>query len=154
MDKIKFVDSPMSKQLTELIKGCDHRRAAMWATECADHVLSLFERYHPNDMRPRKAIEAGRAWARGELSMSAARAASFAAHAAARDASHSSASAAARAAGYAAATAHVIGHAAHAATYAAKAVSSASHPAEAADNTASERRWQWQQLIQSPSSRV
>ncbi|MBO9600150.1 MAG: hypothetical protein J7559_20310 [Cohnella sp.] len=154
MDKIKFVDAPISKQISELIKGCDHRIAASWAAECAEHVLGCFEQHHPDDLRPRKAIEAGRAWARGELSMTAARAAAFAAHAAARDAGHAAASAAARAAGHAAATAHVIGHAAHAATYAAKAVSNASHPSEAIDNTAAERFWQRQQLVQFPSSRL
>lgn len=98
-----------------LDKG-DHRSLVLWATDCAEHVLPYFEEKYPKDDRPRKAVEAGRAWVRGEIALSEARAAAFAAHAAARDADQAAARAAARAAGHAAATAHVAGHAGHAAT--------------------------------------
>ena len=81
----------------------DHRSLVLWAADCAEHVLPYFEESYPEDDRPRKAIAAGRAWVRGELSVSKARAAAFAAHAAARDADHAAARAAARAAGHAAA---------------------------------------------------
>lgn len=84
-------------------------------------LLPLFEEKYPEDNRPRNAIEAGRAWERGEIAMSEARTAAFAAHAAARDTEDIAACAAARATGHAAATAHVAGHAVHAATYAAQA---------------------------------
>ena len=96
----------------------DHKTLVLWAADCAEHVLPLFERTHPNDDRPRKALEAGRAWVDGLIPMSAARAAAFASHAAARDSDSATARAAARAAGHAAATAHVASHARHAATYA------------------------------------
>ena len=96
----------------------DHRSWALWAADCAEHVLTYFEEKCPKDNRPRKAIEAVRAWVRGEITLSEARAAAFAAHAAARDADQAAARAAARAADHAAATAHVAGHARHAATYA------------------------------------
>jgi len=118
----------------------DHRSLVLWATDCAEHVLPYFEKKYPKDDRPRKAIEAGRAWVRGEMAMSEARAAAFAAHAAARDADQAAARAAARAAGHAAATAHVAGHAGHAATYA---VTAATHAAAA---TTKERDWQYQHL--------
>lgn len=124
----------------------DHRALVRWAADCAEHVLPLFEEQYPQDHRPRNAIEAGCAWARGELAMSEARAAAFAAHAAARDADQVAARAAARAAGHAAATAHVASHAAHAATYA---VTAASAAAEAMDETAAtteEREWQYRHL--------
>jgi hypothetical protein len=88
------------------------------AAACAVRVLPLFEGKYPRDDRPREAIEAARAWVRGEVSMSEVRAAAFAAHAAARDADDDAARAAARAAGHAAATAHVVAHAVHAAAYA------------------------------------
>ena len=98
----------------------DHRSLVLWATDCAEHVLPYFEETYPKDNRPRKAVEAARAWVRGEIALSEVRAAAFAAHAAARAAAHAAAArAAARAAGHAAATAHVAAHAAHAATYAA-----------------------------------
>ena len=118
----------------------DHRSLALWAADCAEHVLPSFEANHPEDGRPRQAIEAGRAWARGELPMSQARAAAFAAHAAARDADHPASLAAARAAGHAAATAHVASHARHAAAYAVKAATAAGIAA------ATERDWQRRRL--------
>ena len=122
----------------------DHRALALWATDCAEHVLACFEEQAPHDDRPWKAIAAGRAWARGELPMSAARVAAFAAHAAARAADHAAARAAARAAGHAAATAHVAGHAHHAATYAVAAADAAAPGAAAA--RAAERAWQERRL--------
>lgn len=96
----------------------DHKTLVLWAADCAEHVLPIFERINPNDDRPRKALEAGRAWVSGLIPMSAARAAAFASHAAARDSDSATARAAARAAGHAAATAHVASHARPAATYA------------------------------------
>ena len=61
----------------------DQRSLALWAADCAEHVLPYFEENSPQDDRPRKAIEAGRAWARGEIRCGQARAAAVAAHAAA-----------------------------------------------------------------------
>ena len=63
----------------------DHRLLALWAASCAEHVLHLFESVQPSDPRPRQAIEQTRAWARGEIKMSQARAAAGAANAAARE---------------------------------------------------------------------
>jgi len=102
----------------------DRRAQAAWAADCAERVLPYFEEAFPDDDRPRKTIEAARAWARGEIRVGEARAAALGAHAAARDAAaagHPSACAAARAAGHAAATAHMVGHARHAEAYAKKA---------------------------------
>jgi hypothetical protein len=120
-----------------MIKVPDHRAAALWAADIAEHVLPIFERAIPGDARPRLAIKAARDWAAGTLKMTDVRKAAFAAHAAARQASLlqlAQAAAAARAAGHAAATAHVIGHASHAAEYALK----------AAFDPALERWWQVQ----------
>jgi len=130
----------MNKQIAELLSKRDHKTLAVWATDCAEHVLPFFEDKYPKDNRPRKAIEAGRAWVRGELAVSEARTAAFAAHAAARDANQNAARAAARAAGHAAATAHVAGHAIHVATYAVRAASYAV-------DSAKEREWQYQHLL-------
>ncbi len=103
----------------------------VWAVECAEHVLPLFEARAKRDRRPRAALEAARAWTRGERSVAQLRVAAFAAHAAARAVGrHPAAVAAARAAGHAAATTHVATHAPHAATYAVDAA------------TAHEREWQ------------
>lgn len=48
----------------------NHGSLALWAADCAGRVLSYFEEKYPEDDRPRNAIEAGRAWARGELKVS------------------------------------------------------------------------------------
>jgi hypothetical protein len=147
MEILKFVDTSINKSIAELLSKQDHRTLVLWATDCAEHVLPYFEERYPQDNRPRKAIEAGRAWARGEIAMSEARTAAFATHAAARDTNEDAACAAARAAGHAAATAHVVGHAVHTATYAAKAATYATEPTDAGASTAKERNWQYQHLL-------
>lgn len=111
----------MTKPPTNRASKASHLALALQAAETSGHVLAHFEARHPRDERPRRAIEAARAWARGELGVTGARAAAFAAHAAARDTTDPAARFAARAAGHAAATAHVAGHARHTAAYAAKA---------------------------------
>jgi hypothetical protein len=116
----------------------NHKLLVLWAADCAEHVLPYFEKEHPKDDRPRKAIETARAWVRGEIKFSEVRSTALAAHAAARDSKNLSACAAARSAGHAVATAHVSGHAPHAANYAVKS-------AEAAC-IAGEREWQYLHL--------
>lgn len=114
-----------------------HKLLVLWAAICAEHVLHAFEKNHSDD-RPRKAIEAARAWVRGEIKMSEARKYAFGSHRAARDATNAEAVAAARAAGHAAATAHVPRHAKYAASYALK----------ASPNYKKEREWQLTYLPQ------
>src|SRR3954465_12241270 len=84
----------------------DHHLLALWAASCAEHVLALFESVQPEDPRPREAIEAARAWVRGEVGMMQARAAGGHAMGAARDL-RGAARHAAYAAGQAAVVAHV-----------------------------------------------
>ncbi|MCC7361728.1 MAG: hypothetical protein IT317_19760 [Anaerolineales bacterium] len=103
------------------LTDANHQRLALWAVVCAEHVLPLFETDQPNDPRPRHALEQARAWARGEISMSAARAAGGHANAAARGLS-GAARQAAFAAAQAALVAHVTAHELGAAAYAIKAV--------------------------------
>ena len=69
------------------LQDSDHHRLAVWAADCAEHVLHHFEHARPSDDRPRRAIEFARAWARGEMTMRQARTADFAANAAAREVS-------------------------------------------------------------------
>ena len=61
------------------LQDADHRLLAVWAADCAQHVLHLFEQAQPSDDRPRRAIEQARAWARGEITMTQARTAAGAA---------------------------------------------------------------------------
>ena len=123
----------------------DHRLLAVWAADCAQHVLHHFERARPGDDRPRQAIDLGRAWARGEIKMTQARNAAFAAHAAAREVT-GAAREAARAAGQAAAVGHVAAHELGAAAYAIKAAWAASSEGERADAGRKECQWQRDQL--------
>jgi len=87
-----------------LLQDDDHHLLAMWAADCAQHVLHLFEQARPGDDRPRRAIDLGRAWARGQVTWAEARAAGGHANAAARDLSG-----AARHAAYAAGQAAAVG---------------------------------------------
>ena len=123
----------------------DHRLLALWAAACAEHVLPLFESVQPADKRPRQAIEQIRAWVRGEINMSQARAAGGHAMAAARDLS-GAARHAAYAAGQAAAVAHVAAHELGAAAYAIKAVRAAAQGGEGERAGRLECRWQREQL--------
>lgn len=142
MGKTNFKIDFMNDQIVELTNKCDHKMLAIWAADCAEHVLSYFEERYPQDNRPRKAIEAGRACLLGELKMTDARKAAFAAHAAARKADDDSAKAVARACGQAAGTAHVAGHAPHAAAYAALAVGYSKNDIN------QERDWQYNHLLE------
>jgi len=102
----------------------DHHLLALWAASCAEHVLDLFESAQPEDPRPRQAIEHARAWVRGEVKMTQARAAGGHAMGAARDL-RGAARHAAYAAGQAGAVAHVAAHELGAAAYAIKAARAA-----------------------------
>ncbi len=123
----------------------DHRLLAVWAADCAEHVLHLFEEVRPDDERPRLAIEQARAWARGEIKMTEARNSAGHANAAARDLT-GAAREAAHAAGQAAATPHVAAHELGAAAYAIRAAR-ASAPKDERDQAGRlECRWQREQL--------
>jgi immunity protein 5 of polymorphic toxin system len=123
----------------------DHRLLAVWAAECAEHVLPLFDAVRPGDDRPRRGIEAARAWVRGELRMMEARGAAFPANAAAREVT-GAARFAALSAGQASAVAHVAEHDLGAAAYALRAVASAAPAAGSLDALRQERDWQIAQL--------
>ena len=56
----------------------------LFAADCAERVLPIWEKHYPDDDRPRKAIEATRRFARGEIGAAAGDAAAAAARAAAR----------------------------------------------------------------------
>jgi len=117
----------------------DHRLLTLWAAECAEHVLHLFEDEQPTDTRPREAVEAARAWAAGRTPMMEARARGGHAMGAARS-RRGAARSAAYAAGQAACVPHVPEHDLGAAAYAIKAVRAA-HPRSSTAGRL-ERDWQ------------
>jgi hypothetical protein len=118
-----------------------HQLLADWALLCAEHVLQLFEDHAPDDSRPRDAIDAGRAWIRGEMRMGDARRVAFQANAAARGMADP-AKFAALSAGQAAAVPHVAAHDLGAAAYAIRAAGAAVTADDAAQARAKEREWQ------------
>jgi hypothetical protein len=127
------------------LQDADHRLLAVWAADCAQHVLHFFEQTQPGDDRPRRAIEQAHAWVRGEITMSQARKAAFAAIAAAREVS-GAARQAALAAGQAVAVAHVAAHELGAAAYAIRAVRAAAPEDEREEAGRLECQWQRAQL--------
>ena len=58
---VSVVGSPQSLSET------DRRAVALWAADCAERVLPLFEAEAPSDGRPADAIDRARAFGRGEL---------------------------------------------------------------------------------------
>jgi len=123
----------------------DHHLLALWAADCAEHVLHHFEEVRPDDDRPRRAVDLGRAWARGEISWWDARSAGGHANAAARDLKGAPRHAA-YAAGQAAAVGHVAAHELGAAAYAIRAAQAAAPNDELEAVGRLECQWQRAQL--------
>jgi hypothetical protein len=122
----------------------DRRIVALWAADCAERVLPLFEADAPDDDRAREGIARARAFGRGELDAAGEIRRRFVAGRAAQSATSPAAVAAARAAGQAAGVAHMGAHALGAAAYAAKAAAQAAADPDAARST--EVRWQLEHL--------
>ena len=123
------------------LQDADHQLLAIWAADCAEHVLHLFEQVRPDDDRPRRAIELGRAWARGEVTWAEARTQAGHANAAARDL-RGAARHAAYAAAQAAAVGHVAAHELGAAAYAIRAAQAAAPEGEGEAARHLECQWQ------------
>jgi hypothetical protein len=127
------------------LEDSQQRLLAAWAADCAEHVLDHFRLQHPDDDRPQRAIEQARAWSRGEISMTQAREAAYAAHDAAKMVT-GAARESARAAGHAAATAHMADHELGAAAYAIRAVRAASSTDRRDEAGRIECQWQRERL--------
>lgn len=121
-----------------------HHLLALWAAECARHVLPLFQSVRPNDGRPQSAIEAARMWARGEMKMMRARDFAGAAQDAAREIKGVSEAGrmAALSAGQAAVVAHVAAHGLGAAAYALRAVMESAKKPDREATRLNELDWQ------------
>lgn len=127
------------------LTDADHRLLALWAAECAEHVLPLFEAERPDDPRPRLAIANARAWVRGEIGMQVSRTSAGKANTAARDLAGAPRFAA-YAAAQAANVAHVAAHELGAAAYAIKAVRAAAPKGQGEAAGRAECAWQRSRL--------
>jgi len=105
----------------QTLSEADRRLVALWAADCAERVLPLFEAEAPDDGRARDGIERARAFGLGRLDAAGEIRRRFVAGRAAGAVSGPAAIAAARAAGQASGVAHMGAHALGAAAYAAKA---------------------------------
>ncbi len=85
----------------------DRRLLGLWAADCAERALPLFEAKAAQDARPREALDALRAFTRTGARTGQLRSAAWAAHTAAREVDDPAAAAAARAACYAAAAPYI-----------------------------------------------
>ena len=141
-----ILDKPFTERIDHQIFQPDQKILAMWAADCAEHVLPYFEDIRPEDHRPRKAIEECREWARtGVFRMKVIRVASLSAHAAAKEVKENDAACfAAHAAGQAVGTAHVNTHALGSSVYAIRAV--AAYSGNVDDGLINEHYWQLERL--------
>jgi hypothetical protein len=127
------------------LTDANHYLLALWAADCAAHVLHLFEQANAHDQRPGEAIALTRAWAKGEITMKEAHKAAFAANAAGKGMPEA-ARFAALAAGQAVAVAHVAAHELGAAAYAIRAVRASAPENEQDAMGRKECQWQRDQL--------
>ena len=104
-----------------LLTDSEHHLLALWAADCAEHVLHLFEQVNSDEKRPRQAIEMVREWASGGIKMKLAHNAGLAMNSVAKGLPDA-ARFAVLAAGQAVGVAHVAAHELGAAAYSIKAV--------------------------------
>ena len=150
---IHQADKSVAEQarLVRKVETWNDKTLRLFAADCAERVLGLYEKQYPNDDRPRKAIQAARDFANGLITEDAAGTAA----AAAFDAVANAAKADAAKADAAAAAAYAA-YAAYAATYAAYAVANAANAAKAKADAATanaanaananEKTWQIERL--------
>jgi hypothetical protein len=138
------LDIPIDDIIWAVSRLMPKKDARLFACDCAEHVLCLFERDYPDNKRPRDCIEVSRKYANGEVGDAAMDAAWDAAWAAAWAAARAAAGAAAWAAAMAAAGA--ARDARDAARDARDAAGAAAWAARDADRDA-EKQWQLNCLI-------
>ncbi len=129
----------------------DDRSARLFAADCAERVLSIFEKAHPTDDRPRRAIKAARDFANGLISadeLSAAASAS-AAYAYASSASAAYASGASASSASVSSVSYASAASAASAAYAAYAYAAYAYAyaSSASGAYAAERAWQGQRIL-------
>jgi hypothetical protein len=138
-------EHPAVQPVARLMEGQSHLTLVLWALDSAPHMLDFFETRHPAEQRPRLALDAGWAWARGAIKMPVAKRAILAAHNAATKVGESdpAGEAAARAIAHAVATVHVQTHAIGLVLYGVTAVAYASseYPQDKDAIIASECGW-------------
>ena len=78
-------DSECLQELISLIQIQTHQTLVLWALDCAEKPLKMFEISYPNDHRLRNALQLCEAWSRGLIKMAEAKKAILIAHAIAKE---------------------------------------------------------------------
>jgi len=132
-------------RIVEKLATWNERTARLFACDCAERTLPLFEKHNSNDKRPRRAIETARRFADGQASREELAAVWDAARSAAVwDAARSAAWSAARSAAWDAARSAAVWDAAWAAVWAAAWDAARSAARSAAGDAAGDAERQWQ----------
>jgi hypothetical protein len=124
-----------------LVNKCDKKTLTIWALDCADRVLHIYEKAIPGDGRPGAAIKAGRSWVRNEIGTAETRGPISSAREAAEETNDEVACTVAHAAEQALNAVHNPESSKEAAVYVARAVGLSGGNQEA------EREWQYRHLI-------
>ena len=142
-------------RLVRKLATWNDRTARLFACDCAERVLSIFEDKYPGDSRPRTAIEVSRRFAVGDASRASLDAAGAAAGDAARDAAYAARDAALDAARDAAYAARAAPRDAAYAARVAAGVAARDAARGAADAAwGAERKWQAERLVRYLSGEI
>ena len=104
-------ESLLLDNLRHLIDQANRRALTLWALELAEETVLLLAERYPEDLRPREAIAASRAWAAGEIKMSIAKRAILNCHAMAKELTDPTDISRCHAVGQACSVIHTVGHA-------------------------------------------
>ena len=104
-------ESLLLDNLRHLIDQSNRRALTLWALELAEETVLLLTERYPEDLRPREAIAASRAWAAGEIKMPIAKRAILNCHAMAKELESPANIARCHAVGQACSVVHTVRHA-------------------------------------------
>lgn len=104
-------DSLLLAELSQQIGKTNRRALILWALELAQESAAQLAEKHPEDVRPREALEAAASWARGEIKMPVAKRAILSCYAMAKELTEPADIARCHAVGQACSVVHTPGHA-------------------------------------------
>lgn len=104
-------DSAVLQPLSASLANVQRRAAVLWALDLAEEIAEGISRAHPEDGRPRRAVQAARQWASGSIRMPIAQRAILDCHAAAREAASPADAARLHAVAQGCSVVHTVGHA-------------------------------------------
>ena len=104
-------DSLLLAELSRLIEQTNRRAVILWVLELAEETAQILAEKHPEDNRPREAVEAASSWANGKIKMPLAKRAILNCHAMAKELENLADIARCHAVGQACSVVHTAGHA-------------------------------------------